>query len=97
MLDQFGQQRRALVIGSDIMSRIINPRDKKTYPLFGDGAGAVLLGRGEDDQGLLAFTLGSEGEGADLLAIPAGGSRTPDSSRHLEVRASCHAHARPTA
>ena len=41
-----GCSRRVLVIGSDVMSRIVNPADKKTYPLFGDGAGAVLLGAG---------------------------------------------------
>jgi 3-oxoacyl-[acyl-carrier-protein] synthase III len=68
---------RVLVIGSDVMSRVINPHDKKTYPLFGDGAGAVLLGAGDDDQGLLSFSLGSEGDGGELLSIPAGGSREP--------------------
>lgn len=68
---------RVLVIGSDIMSRIINPADKKTYPLFGDGAGAVLLGAGSEDQGFLSFSLGSEGDGGEFLSIPGGGSREP--------------------
>lgn len=69
--------RRVLVIGSDVMSRIIDPKDKKTYPLFGDGAGAVLLGPGGADQGFITYSLGSEGDGGDLLRVPAGGSREP--------------------
>ena len=72
-----GCSRRVLVIGSDVMSRIINPADKKTYPLFGDGAGAVLLGAGREDRGLLSYTLGSEGDAGELLSVPGGGSREP--------------------
>jgi 3-oxoacyl-[acyl-carrier-protein] synthase III len=72
-----GCARRVLVVGTDVMTRTINPADKKTFPLFGDGAGAVLLGAGSDDQGLLAYSLGADGSGADLLSIPAGGSRQP--------------------
>ncbi len=72
-----GCSRRVLVIGSDVMSRIINPSDRKTYPLFGDGAGAVLLGAAREDRGLLAYTLGSEGDDGALLSVPAGGSREP--------------------
>lgn len=70
-----GCSRYALVIGADTNSRVMNPADKKTYPLFGDGAGAVLLTPGTQDQGLLAYTLGSDGEGAELLYRPKGGSR----------------------
>src|SRR5205085_617888 len=47
-----------LVIGGDCNSRVVNPDDQKTYPLFGDGAGAVLLARGEPHQGLLSYQLG---------------------------------------
>jgi 3-oxoacyl-[acyl-carrier-protein] synthase-3 len=65
------------------MSRIINPADTKTYPLFGDGAGAVLLGAGSDEQGLLAYTLGADGSGADLLQVPGGGSREPLTQERL--------------
>ena len=63
--------------GRQVMSRIVNPRDKKTFPLFGDAAGAVLLGAGQEEQGLLAYSLGADGHGADLLCVPAGGSREP--------------------
>ena len=66
-----------LVIGGDCNSRIINPNDLKTYPLFGDGAGAVLLARGQPDQGMLSYSLGSDGNGGDLLSRPACGSRLP--------------------
>src|SRR6185369_9408533 len=74
-----GTSRRALVIGGDCNSRVINPADQKSYPLFGDGAGAVLLGPGEPEQGLMAYQLGSDGSGGDLLNRPACGSRMPPS------------------
>jgi 3-oxoacyl-[acyl-carrier-protein] synthase-3 len=67
----------ALVIGGDCNSRVVNPDDLKTYPLFGDGAGAVLLARGRPDQGLLSYSLGADGGGADMLSRPATGSRLP--------------------
>ena len=69
----------ALVIGADSNSRIVEPHDKKTYPLFGDGAGAVLLARGSENQGLIAYTIGADGSGEDLLCMKAGGSRNPAS------------------
>lgn len=65
------------MVGGDCLSRIINPKDVKTYPLLGDGAGAVLLGRSDDERGILRFTLGSDGAGANLLARKGGGSRLP--------------------
>jgi 3-oxoacyl-[acyl-carrier-protein] synthase III len=73
--------RRVLVVGAEVMSRSIDPSDVRTYPLFGDGAGAVLVGPGStmegEAQGLLSFNLGSDGSGAELLMAPAGGSREP--------------------
>ena len=72
-----GGAKKALVVGADIMTRVMNPADRKTYPLFGDGAGAVLLGAGTRDQGFVSYTLGSEGSGEDLLKIPGGGTREP--------------------
>lgn len=65
----------ALVVGGDTNSRVLNPKDIKTFPLFGDGAGAVLLTRGTPDQGILSFSLGADGGGGDLLSRPACGSR----------------------
>src|SRR5712671_2499805 len=72
-----GASDLALVVGGDCNSRVLNPDDIKTYPLFGDGAGAVLLARGRPDQGLLSFSLGADGGGGDLLSRPACGSRLP--------------------
>lgn len=78
-----GNSQRALVIGADLMSRTVDPGDKKTFPLFGDAAGAVLM-TSEDSEsggGLLSYQIGSEGCGGEMLCIPAGGTRqalTPD-------------------
>jgi 3-oxoacyl-[acyl-carrier-protein] synthase III len=72
-----GASNLCMVIGGDCNSRVVNPNDVKTYPLFGDGAGAILLARGAPEQGLLAYSLGSDGSGADLLTQPMGGSRYP--------------------
>jgi 3-oxoacyl-[acyl-carrier-protein] synthase-3 len=73
-----GTSRLVLVIGADTNSRVVDPADIKTWPLFGDGAGAVLLeATGGSDSGLLASALGSDGRGAGLLACPMSGSRQP--------------------
>ncbi len=72
-----GCSKLVLVIGADCNSRVVNPKDVGTYPLFGDGAGAVLLSRGDDNQGLLAFAFGADGSGANLLYRETGGSRKP--------------------
>jgi 3-oxoacyl-[acyl-carrier-protein] synthase III len=72
-----GCSRLALVIGADCNSRVVNPADRKTYPLFGDAAGAVLLAPGGRTQGLLSYAVGSDGSGADLLCRRMGGSRMP--------------------
>lgn len=72
-----GNARAALVIGGDINSRIVNPHDQRTAPLFGDGAGAVILTRGEPHQGLLCYQLGADGGGGPLLEMPCGGTRRP--------------------
>jgi 3-oxoacyl-[acyl-carrier-protein] synthase-3 len=79
-----GTSTRALVIGGDCNSRVINPTDQKSFPLFGDGAGAVLLGPGKKEQGLVAYQLGSDGSGGDLLSRPACGSRIPPTQDALD-------------
>jgi 3-oxoacyl-[acyl-carrier-protein] synthase-3 len=73
----------ALIVGGDCNSRVVNPNDLKTYPLFGDGAGALLLTRGRPDQGILSYSLGSDGSGGDLLSRPACGSRLTPTSELL--------------
>jgi 3-oxoacyl-[acyl-carrier-protein] synthase-3 len=86
-----GTSRLPLVIGADTNSRVVDPEDVKTWPLFGDGAGAVLLAAcdGEPsgrEHGLLAFGFGSDGRGAGLLACPMSGSRQPPSVEGLARR-----------
>ncbi len=72
-----GVSNCALVIGGDTNSRIVNPNDIKTYPLFGDGAGAFVITKGTDEEGFLGLSLGADGGGGDLLNRPACGSRLP--------------------
>ncbi|HEV3004996.1 MAG TPA: beta-ketoacyl-ACP synthase III [Pirellulales bacterium] len=79
-----GWSKLCLVIGADCNSRILNPKDERTYPLFGDGAGAALLAPGSGEQGLLACSLGADGSGGDLLSRPMSGSRLPIKSELLE-------------
>ncbi len=75
-----GCNRLVLVIGADCNSRVVNPEDKRTFPLFGDAAGAVLLAPGSREQGLLSYAIGSDGSGAELLCRRMGGSRMPYSA-----------------
>ncbi len=72
-----GNATNALVIGADTNTRFMNPADQRTFPLFGDGAGAVVLTRGSLQQGLSCYQLGADGGGGPLLVIPAGGTREP--------------------
>ena len=87
-----GNARCVLVVGADLMTQTVDPSDVKTFPLFGDGAGAAIItaddttaddGDAEQQAGILAYQLGSEGEGADMLCIPGGGSRQPFTSDNL--------------
>ncbi|MGQ0633406.1 MAG: beta-ketoacyl-ACP synthase III [Planctomycetaceae bacterium] len=79
-----GNSRLALVIGGDCNSRLTNPLDQRTAPLFGDGAGAVLLTAGEPHQGLICYQMGADGSGGALLDRPSGGSRRPPSHADLD-------------
>lgn len=79
-----GTSQMALVLGGDCNSRIVNPADQKVAPLFGDGAGAVLLTRGDAHQGLVCYQLGSDGSGSGLLDRKSGGSRFPMSHAALD-------------
>jgi 3-oxoacyl-[acyl-carrier-protein] synthase-3 len=75
--DQFmksGEYRHVLVVGAEIYSRILDWKDRSTCVLFGDGAGAVVLGRG-DKPGIMASRLHSDGRYANILSVPGGVSR----------------------
>ncbi|RKD24166.1 3-oxoacyl-ACP synthase [Ammoniphilus oxalaticus] len=80
---QNGLYRYALVIGVECLSRIVDWTDRNTCVLFGDGAGAAVLGPVEDGSGFLSFDLGSDGAGGELLKLPAGGSRMPASEETI--------------
>ena len=81
-----GTYRTALVIGAETLSSITDWTDRSTCVLFGDGAGAVVLQSGENEGGVLASSLGSDGSGVDLLWLPAGGSRMPTSQQTIDER-----------
>lgn len=83
---QSGMYRYALVVGVDCLSKITNWEDRNTCVLFGDGAGAVVLGPVEEGSGFLSFELGADGSGGDLLKQPAGGSRLPASRDTVDGR-----------
>ncbi|NGQ93887.1 ketoacyl-ACP synthase III [Brevibacillus sp. SYP-B805] len=81
-----GMYRYVLVIGVETLSKITNYEDRNTCVLFGDGAGAALLGPVADGFGFLAFELGADGSGGPLLSLPAGGSRIPASRESVEQK-----------
>ena len=72
-----GTARYVLVVGADVMSKIVDWTDRATCVLFGDGAGAVVLGPVKPGYGVLSCHLGADGSGQDALKVPAGGSRVP--------------------
>jgi 3-oxoacyl-[acyl-carrier-protein] synthase-3 len=71
-----GLSKRALVVGGDVLSKLMNFADRSTCVLFGDGAGAVVVER-VAKEGFLGFELGADGGGGMDLHLPAGGSRQP--------------------
>ena len=75
-----------LVIGAETLSRITDWEDRNTCVLFGDGAGAVLLMAGDAPGGVLSTVTGADGSGADLLIVPAGGSRQPATAETVANR-----------
>ena len=81
-----GNLRYGLVVAAEINSTIVDPMDQKVTPLFGDGAGAVVVGRVTDGSGLLGFHLGADGGGGGLFFMPAGGSRRPSTFETVEAR-----------
>ena len=74
-----GDAEYVLVVGAETLSRLVDWTDRNTCILFGDGAGAVLVAASNVPGGIIASELGSDGSGADLLMLPAGGSAMPAS------------------
>jgi 3-oxoacyl-[acyl-carrier-protein] synthase-3 len=82
-----GGAKHALVIGADVMSSIIDYTDRATCVLFGDGAGAVVLGESSDPNiGILDFDHMIDGGGGPALCMPAGGSKQPASHATVDQR-----------
>lgn len=81
-----GMHRNVLIIGSETLSRIVNWGDRNTCVLFGDGAGAAVVGRVPGDYGLIHTRLGADGAGGQHLCLPAGGSRMPASRETVDKK-----------
>jgi 3-oxoacyl-[acyl-carrier-protein] synthase-3 len=81
-----GAHRRVIVVGADLMSSIIDPQDRTTAVLFGDGAGAVLLEPAQPGYGILDFHHRVDGSGRNDLLMPAGGSLHPPSIATVTAR-----------
>jgi len=81
-----GSLNRALVIGSETLSRMVNWEDRGTAILFGDGAGAFLLEGRDWPGGVMSCVMRSDGSGGDLLSVPAGGSFMPTSLETLQKK-----------
>ncbi|MGH2591608.1 MAG: beta-ketoacyl-ACP synthase III [Actinomycetota bacterium] len=80
-----GQAESVLVIGAEVLSRVMNFTDRTTCVLFGDGAGAVVL-RPSASPGVIGSVLGSDGSAAEILIIPAGGTANPASHETVDAR-----------
>jgi 3-oxoacyl-[acyl-carrier-protein] synthase-3 len=81
-----GMCRRVLVVGVETLSKLTDWSDRNTCVLFGDAAGAALFEAGDGDAGILSLYLHSDGALADLITLPAGGSRTPLTPENLAAR-----------
>ena len=78
--------KNILVVGAETLSRIIDMQDRNTCVLFGDGAGAVIIGEVEEGYGILGLSLGAEGEDDMILKVPAGGTRKPNNEETIKNR-----------
>ncbi|MDF2657395.1 MULTISPECIES: beta-ketoacyl-ACP synthase III [Paenibacillus] len=81
-----GMYKNALVIGAECLSRITDYTDRNTCILFGDGAGAVVIGQVPEGRGFQSFVLGADGSGGELLKARAGGSRDPITREVLDEK-----------
>jgi 3-oxoacyl-[acyl-carrier-protein] synthase-3 len=84
-----GQSRRCLLIGAEELSRITNYKDRTTCVLFGDGAGAVVLGPSDDESDILYARTGADGRLEDLIIVPTGGTALATTPETLEKGFQC--------
>lgn len=78
-----GMYKYVLVVGAECLSRITDYTDRNTCILFGDGAGAVVLGQVPEGRGFRSFELGADGSGGELLKVSGGGSRLPSTPESI--------------
>lgn len=78
--------KKVLVIGTEVLSRILDMKDRNTCVLFGDGAAAAILSEVEEGYGIISHYLGAEGEDDETLRVPAGGVKKPITEEVLEQR-----------
>ena len=76
-----GTYNNVLVVAAEVLSKIIDWKDRSTCIIFADGAGAAVLQPSSDNSGIISSYLGADGGGADLVGVPAGGSRLPASQQ----------------
>ncbi|MBU5611756.1 beta-ketoacyl-ACP synthase III [Geomonas azotofigens] len=81
-----GKYRKVLLIGADTYSKILDMDDRTTAPLFGDGAGAVILGAGLSGKGIQHSVMQSDGNGWELIQVPSSGSRKPVSAESIAAK-----------
>ena len=81
-----GVYRHVLVIGGEVLSKVVDWQDRNTCVLFGDGAGAAVFGPVEEGYGIRSFDLGSDGSGGDALDIPSSGSLCPVTPETIKQR-----------
>jgi len=81
-----GSHKKALVIGSDTMTSILNYQDRATCVLFGDGAGAALIEPAGENEGILDFEHDVDGSGGQFLFMPGGGSLNPSTAETVEKK-----------
>lgn len=81
-----GKSKKVLVAGAEILSKITNYQDRATCVLFGDGAGACVLVPTDEEHGIITSNWGADGNLAELLYLPAGGSRIPATRESVEKK-----------
>jgi len=81
-----GTYKYALIVGAEVLSKITDYTDRNTCVLFGDGAGAVVIGAVPEGRGFQSFELGADGAGGELLKLEGGGSRCPSSAASVEKK-----------
>ncbi len=81
-----GMHKRILIVGTEVLSKITDWDDRTTCVLFGDGAGAVIIGPTEEDKGIISMSINSDGSLWELLHMPGGGSRNPTSKDSVKKR-----------